>query len=138
MFIYVCIHMAAPVEGAAICTPQPFLAAPFGYKKADFSYVFGVSGPTSAPRSLSGTLKRAKPPVTWLRRSAHARWCGTLNEPFPGPHHLWADQCNQVTSPVLGGGVRIHPENARMSGRHGVQYVAQCVACAALTPVVWQ
>ena len=38
----------------------------------------------------------------------------------------------------VGGGVRIHPENARMSGRHGVQYVAQCVACAALTPVVWQ
>jgi len=22
----------------------------------------------------------------------------------------------------------LHPENARMSGRHGVQYVAQCVA----------
>ena len=39
---------------------------------------------------------------------------------------------------VVGGGVRIHPENARMRGRHGVQYVAQCVACAALTPVVWQ
>ena len=39
---------------------------------------------------------------------------------------------------AVGGGVRIHPENARMSGRHGVQYVAQCVACAALTPVVWQ
>ena len=39
---------------------------------------------------------------------------------------------------VVGGGVRIHPENARMSGRHGVQYAAQCVACAALTPVVWQ
>ena len=38
----------------------------------------------------------------------------------------------------VGGGVRIHLENARMSGRHGVQYVAQCVACAALTPVVWQ
>ena len=38
----------------------------------------------------------------------------------------------------VGGGVRIHPENARMSGQHGVQYVAQCVACAALTPVVWQ
>ena len=38
----------------------------------------------------------------------------------------------------VGGGVRIHPENARMSGRHGVQYVAQCVTCAALTPVVWQ
>jgi len=34
--------------------------------------------------------------------------------------------------------VRIHPENARMSGRHGVQYVAQCAACAALTLVVWQ
>ena len=46
-----------------------------------------------------------------------------------------------LTLPLLstvGGGVRIHPENARMSGRHGVQYVAQCVACAALTPVVWQ
>ena len=39
---------------------------------------------------------------------------------------------------IVEGGVRIHPENARMSGRHGVQYVAQCVACAALTPVVWQ
>ena len=38
----------------------------------------------------------------------------------------------------VGGGVRINPDNARMSGRHGVQYVAQCVACAALTPVVWQ
>ena len=25
-----------------------------------------------------------------------------------------------------------------MSGRHGLQYVAQCVACAALTLVVWQ
>jgi hypothetical protein len=25
-----------------------------------------------------------------------------------------------------------------MSGRHGVQYVAKCVGCAALTPVVWQ
>ena len=37
----------------------------------------------------------------------------------------------------VGGGVRIHPTNARMSGRHGVQYVAQCVACAALTLVVW-
>ena len=42
-----------------------------------------------------------------------------------------------VRRPV-GGGVRSHPENARMSGRHGVQYVAQCVACAALTLVVWQ
>ena len=38
----------------------------------------------------------------------------------------------------VGDEVRIHPENARMSGRHGVQYMAQCVACAALTPVVWQ
>ena len=51
--------------------------------------------------------------------------------------------CLRQTRPFLpqsdlGGGVRIHPENARMSGRHGVQYVAQCVACAALTPVVWQ
>ena len=39
---------------------------------------------------------------------------------------------------AVGGGVRIHPENARMSGRHGVQYVAQCVECAALTLVVRQ
>ena len=38
----------------------------------------------------------------------------------------------------VGGGARIHPENAHMSGRHGVQYVAQCVACATLTLVVWQ
>ena len=42
------------------------------------------------------------------------------------------------SDPCLGGGVRIHPGNARLSGRHGVQYVAQCVACAALTLVVWQ
>jgi len=42
------------------------------------------------------------------------------------------------TACFVGGGVRIHPENARMSGRHGVQYVAECVACAALTLVVWQ
>ena len=43
--------------------------------------------------------------------------------------------------PMLGeiiSGVRIHPENTRTSGRHGVQYVAQCVACAALTLDVWQ
>ena len=39
---------------------------------------------------------------------------------------------------VVGGGVRIHPENARMSGLHGVQYVTQCVEYAALTLVVRQ
>ena len=33
---------------------------------------------------------------------------------------------------------RIHLENARASGRHGVQSVAQYVACAALTLVVRQ
>ena len=36
------------------------------------------------------------------------------------------------------GEVPIHPKNAHMSSRHGIQYVARCVACAALTPVVWQ
>ena len=53
---------------------------------------------------------------------------------------IWADAGGHGWGVALavGGGVRIHPENARMSGRHGVQYVAQCVACAALTPVVWQ
>ena len=35
----------------------------------------------------------------------------------------------------VGGGVRIHPENAHTSGRHRAQYVAQCVACVALTLV---
>ena len=44
----------------------------------------------------------------------------------------------QVVAGGVGCGVRIHPEHARMSGRHGVQYVAQSAACAALTPVVWQ
>ena len=39
---------------------------------------------------------------------------------------------------LVGGGDRIHPENDRRGGQHGVQYVAQCVACAALTLVVWQ
>ena len=28
---------------------------------------------------------------------------------------------------VEGGGIRINPENARMSGRHGPQSLAQCV-----------
>ena len=32
----------------------------------------------------------------------------------------------------------IHPENARISGRHEEQYVAQCVACTALTLAVRQ
>ena len=36
------------------------------------------------------------------------------------------------------GGVRIHLEKPRMSGRHGAQYVAQCVACAALTLAIRQ
>ena len=44
-------------------------------------------------------------------------------------HRVFSLACLAVP---VGGGVRIHPENARMSGRHGVQYVAQCVACAAL------
>ena len=37
-----------------------------------------------------------------------------------------------------GGGVRIHPENSCMSGRHGVQNVAQCVACETLALVAGQ
>jgi hypothetical protein len=36
----------------------------------------------------------------------------------------------------LRGGVRINLEDARMSGRHQVQYVVHCVACAALMLVV--
>ena len=45
------------------------------------------------------------------------------------------EKCTGVPS---GGAVLIHPEDAGMSGRHGAQDVAQCVACAALTLVVWQ
>ena len=50
--------------------------------------------------------------------------------------HLWgstpckinrAIQAREGVWIVVWGEVRIHPENARMSGRHGVQYVAQCV-----------
>ena len=47
-------------------------------------------------------------------------------------------ECKVLLCKMVGGGVRIHPENARRSGRHGVQYVGQCVACAALTLDVWQ
>ena len=54
------------------------------------------------------------------------------------PPRWEADRPVSLEARILEGGVRIHPENARMSGRHGVQNVAQCVACAALTPVVWQ
>ena len=60
--------------------------------------------------------------------------------PSPGtaccPHVQ--DACREIFPRLVGGGVRIHPENARISGRRGVQYVAQCVACAALSLVVWQ
>ena len=45
---------------------------------------------------------------------------------------------SRCTSCLVGGGVRIHPENAHVSGRHGAQHAAQCVACAALTPSVRQ
>ena len=37
------------------------------------------------------------------------------------------------TAELVGGGDSILLENVGMSGRHGVQYVAQCVACAAMT-----
>ena len=53
-------------------------------------------------------------------------------------HSTSATHAGVSLDSTVGGGVRIHPENARLSGRHGVQNVAQCVACAALTPVVWQ
>ena len=43
-----------------------------------------------------------------------------------------------ASSNAVGGGVRIHPGKADMCGRHGVQCVAHCVACAALTLVVRQ
>jgi hypothetical protein len=49
--------------------------------------------------------------------------------------------CARTRTPscsVRWGGVRIHPGNACMSGRHGEQYVAQCVVCAALPLTVWQ
>ena len=42
-----------------------------------------------------------------------------------------------VATTLVGGGVRIHPENTRMSVRHGVQCVAQCIACEALALAVW-
>ena len=50
----------------------------------------------------------------------------------------WSTRVDSASDMFSGKGVRIHPENARMSGRHGVQYVARCVACAALTLVVRQ
>jgi len=50
---------------------------------------------------------------------------------------VWAENL-LVPCVVEGGGDRIHPEKARKSGWHGVQNVAQCVACSALTLVVRQ
>ena len=54
---------------------------------------------------------------------------------------LWASRISSEVNKEVNeeeGGVRIHPENARMSGRHRIQYVAQCVACAALALVFWE
>jgi len=61
----------------------------------------------------------------------------------PSADLLYPGVCERVplwdnSHPFVGGGVRIHPENDRRSDRHGVQYESQCVACAALTLVVWQ
>ena len=53
-----------------------------------------------------------------------------------GPERRAAKPLLQKVVHSVGGGVRIHPKNARMSGCHGVQYVAQCVACAVLALVV--
>ena len=71
------------------------------------------------------TNSLALPQLTWTPLGINLEFVCT------GPRYL-----HTLWPPA--GGVRIHPENARMSGRHGVQYVAQCVACAALTLVVWQ
>ena len=51
---------------------------------------------------------------------------------------LGIELCHLLEHRLLGGGVRIHPENARMRGRHGVQYEEQGVVCATLTLVVGQ
>ena len=56
--------------------------------------------------------------------------CRTGNAPLLQKHILFEQ--------IVGGGVRIPLKNTRMSGRHRVQYVAQCVAGAALTLVVLQ
>ena len=56
---------------------------------------------------------------------------------IPNPN-LQSPTPNPPAAGFVGGGVRIHPEIAHMSGRHGVQYCAQCVACAVLTLCVWQ
>ena len=58
---------------------------------------------------------------------------GRSYEHFPDGFELYllrpgASKLNSSAERV-GGGVRIHPENVR----HGVQYMAQCVACSALT-----
>ena len=69
-------------------------------------------------------------------RKSHWRyWSYNDEAEVANPNAAEARQC---LCRVVGGGVRIHPGNAHMSGRHGVQHVAQYIACAALTLVVWQ
>ena len=82
--------------------------------------------PEQTPRSACckshGLLATAQPKQIPRSACSILRWlCGSREQRRP-PLHV--NDC----PPAVGGGVRIHPENARMSGRHGVQYVARCVA----------
>ena len=88
----------------------------------------------ATPASLDGVRNWKE-----LGNCPPAGGCAEPSPRSPRPRREEKSVCAAVRFPCsVGGGVRIHPEKARMSGRHGVQYVAQCVACAALAPVVWQ
>ena len=84
-------------------------------------------------RALPGSFPcPALPSCSHFRPSAEGRTLVENNlhdmcaETFPSPSR----PCSRCLCHRAQGG--------RMRGRHGVQYVAQCVACAALTLVVWQ
>ena len=73
-------------------------------------------------RAISAALDPGRTEGFYTRRSPRSQW----------------EALTQDVLEDVGGGVRIQPESDRISGRHRVQYVAQCVACAARTLVVWR
>jgi len=96
------------------------------HPRSDFRHPKDMYGRSDGANRPSLALSRPKGPLGVVH-------CRHSQPPRPGVGGAMSRFATGV-----GGGVRIHPENARMSGRHGVQYVSQCVACAALTLVGWQ
>jgi len=104
-------------EDAHACSSMPFTTAsspPF----PTIASAFCVFSTCTTPECWRGYVDSKAPILALSTFEIHCLESKlTFGDPF-------------LDSGVVGGGVRIHPENARMIGRHEVHYVVQCAACA--------